>query len=120
MKNGYSSLLFDDNVFVDVIPSPLNYQGGKYRLLSQILPLFPENVDTFVDLFCGGCNVGINTMANRVLFNDCDQILIGLLRTFQRLDFNEFLQKVEDVISSYGLSNSCEYGYDFYDCNGSR
>ena len=43
-----------------MIQSPLNYTGGKYKLLPQILPLFPKEIDCFVDLFCGGCNVGIN------------------------------------------------------------
>ena len=43
-----------------MIQSPLNYTGGKFKLLPQILPLFPKNINTFVDLFCGGCNVGIN------------------------------------------------------------
>lgn len=51
-----------------MIQSPLNYTGGKYRLLSQILPLFPDDIETFVDLFCGGCNVGINVMANNHLY----------------------------------------------------
>ncbi len=50
--------------------SPLNYIGGKYKLLSQILPLFPVKIDNFVDLFCGGCNVGINSSANKIHFND--------------------------------------------------
>lgn len=44
----------------DFIKSPLNYIGGKYKLLSQILPLFPKKIDIFVDLFCGGLNVAIN------------------------------------------------------------
>ena len=35
------------------ICSPMNYIGGKYKLLPQILPLFPEFTGTFVDLFCG-------------------------------------------------------------------
>ena len=35
-----------------LIKSPMNYVGGKYKLLPQILPLFPENIDTFVDMFC--------------------------------------------------------------------
>ena len=39
-----------------MIQSPLNYTGGKYKLLPQILPLFPKDIDVFVDLFCGGCN----------------------------------------------------------------
>ena len=38
----------------EVIPSALNYTGGKYKLLSQILPLFPKDADQVVDLFCGG------------------------------------------------------------------
>ena len=33
------------------VKSPLNYTGGKYKLLPQIVPLFPEGIDTFVDLF---------------------------------------------------------------------
>lgn len=35
------------------IKSPLNYVGGKYKLLNEIIPLFPENINTFVDLFGG-------------------------------------------------------------------
>lgn len=34
--------------------SPLNYTGGKYKLLPQIFPLFPSKINTFVDLFGGG------------------------------------------------------------------
>ena len=48
-----------------MIKSPMNYVGGKYKLLPQILPLFPKNIETFVDLFCGGFNVGINVEAKK-------------------------------------------------------
>ena len=33
--------------------SPLNYIGGKARILDQLLPVFPEHISTFADLFCG-------------------------------------------------------------------
>lgn len=36
------------------VKSPLNYTGGKYKLLDDIIPLFPIKVDTFVDVFAGG------------------------------------------------------------------
>lgn len=36
-----------------MIQSPLNYTGGKFKLLPQILPHFPKDIDVFVDLFCG-------------------------------------------------------------------
>ena len=40
------------------IKSPLNYTGGKYKLLPQIISSFPSECNTFVDLFTGGLNVG--------------------------------------------------------------
>lgn len=64
-----------------MIQSPLNYTGGKYKLLPQILPLFPKNIDLFVDLFCGGCNVGINVEANRFLYNDINRNLQYIYQT---------------------------------------
>ena len=54
----------------ELIKSPLNYTGGKFKLLPQILPLFPDKINTFVDLFAGGCNVGINVRANKIICND--------------------------------------------------
>lgn len=39
---------------MELIKSPLNYVGGKYKLLPQILPLFPAHINTFYDVFGGG------------------------------------------------------------------
>jgi site-specific DNA-adenine methylase len=33
------------------LKSPLNYIGGKQKILAQILPLFPAQINQFVDLF---------------------------------------------------------------------
>lgn len=35
------------------IKSPIFYMGNKYRLLPQLIPLFPTNINTFYDLFGG-------------------------------------------------------------------
>ena len=35
------------------IKSPMNYIGNKYRILDQIKVYFPDNINNFVDLFCG-------------------------------------------------------------------
>lgn len=48
-----------------MLKCPLNYVGGKTKLLPQILPLFPKHIHTFVDLFGGGFNVGINVEADQ-------------------------------------------------------
>ncbi|MFZ7323394.1 DNA adenine methylase, partial [Avibacterium volantium] len=54
----------------EYIKSPMNYMGGKFKLLKQITPLFPKGIDTFVDLFAGGVNVGINVPSKKLIIND--------------------------------------------------
>lgn len=102
-----------------MIQSPLNYTGGKYKLLPQILPLFPAEINCFVDLFCGGCNVGINFRAEKYLYNDSCEPLIDLYSVMQTIEPTDFIEKIEIVIKRYGLSNVKLYGYDFYNCNSS-
>ncbi len=104
----------------EVIPSALNYTGGKYKLLSQILPLFPKDADQVVDLFCGGCNVGINVDCNKVLFNDSNKYLMGLLDTFRRLTKEKIFDWIYKSIDKYGLSLVSKNGYDFYNCESSK
>jgi len=102
-----------------IIQSPLNYTGGKFKLLNQILPHFPEQIDTFVDLFCGGCNVGLNVNASKVILNDNSPYLLYLYNTFKNLGSEQVLQMMDDVIDHYKLSRSTEKGYDFYNCESS-
>ncbi len=99
-----------------MIQSPLNYTGGKYKLLPQILPLFPQNIRVFVDLFCGGCNVGINVRAKRVLYNDLNENLIYLYNTFNNLDKEETFKWIYKTIEDYGLSVVSQNGYEYYHC----
>ena len=73
--------------------SPIVYAGSKRRLLKQILPLLPENVNTFIDLFCGSCTVGINAVAKRLVFCDKNEPLIGI--------YKEFLKELKTI--------SCEF-----------
>ncbi len=102
------------------IASPLNYTGGKFRLLDQMLPTFPKTSNTFVDLFCGGANVGVNISANRIVLSDSCSQLIDLFKTMQQLGADLFVERVKDVVSKYGLSDSARYGYEHYGCNSSK
>lgn len=103
-----------------MIKSPLNYTGGKYRLLPQILPLFPQKIDRFIDLFCGGCNVGCNVIANEIIFNDNDARLIKLLKVLQKNSVDKTIIKIEKIIKKYKLSNVYEHGYLYYSCESSE
>ncbi|MCC8118286.1 MAG: Dam family site-specific DNA-(adenine-N6)-methyltransferase [Bacteroidales bacterium] len=90
------------------IASPLNYIGGKARILDQLLPHFPHNIDIFVDLFCGGCNVGLNVSAGRIVYNDTSSELIGLLRTFKRMNNDTIIRRINSVIEDFKLSRTRE------------
>lgn len=94
-----------------LISSPMNYIGGKYKLLTQILPLFPGNIDTFVDLFCGGASVGINVQANKIILNDNLTYLIDLYATFIKMDINEIITHIENRITEFNLSLTNQDGY---------
>lgn len=102
-----------------MISSPLNYTGGKFKLLPQMLPLFPKDIDMFVDLFCGGCNVGLNVESKRVVYNDLNPNLRNLYNTLKDSDKAEVFDLIYDIIEKYGLSLASRYGYDYYNCESS-
>ncbi len=102
------------------IESPLNYVGGKGRILKELLSAFPAEIDTFVDLFSGGCTVGVNAPCRRVIFNDSDPRLVSLLREMRRSDKDVFISDIFSVISTYGLSRSDTYGYAYYGADSSK
>jgi DNA adenine methylase Dam len=62
----------------NIIKSPLNYYGNKSKLLPQILPMFPSNINNFYDVFCGGLDVSLNVQANNINANDKHEDLIWL------------------------------------------
>ncbi|WP_104707922.1 DNA adenine methylase [Helicobacter ailurogastricus] len=95
-----------------MIQSPLNYTGGKFRLLPQILPKLPPNIHTFYDIFCGGFNVGVNVRAHRVVGVDKNPALIELLAYIQSTPNLE--QQIDQVITKHGLSQSYLWGYSHY------
>jgi DNA adenine methylase Dam len=94
-----------------VIKSPLNYVGGKYKLLSQILPLFPKEIDTFYDLFGGGFNVGINVDAKKHVYNDILKPVVELLWALKKEDRERVLMFIDDYIDQYNLSKTNKEGY---------
>ena len=93
------------------IKSPLNYIGGKYKLLEQILPLFPKEINSFVDLFAGGCNVGLNVKAEQVICNDYLKFLIEMYQEFQKNSLSEILQHIDNQITTFELSLTNEEAY---------
>lgn len=93
------------------IKSPLNYIGAKNKILDQFLPLLPEKINVFVDLFAGGCNVGINANAKKIYFNDNLTFLIEMYKSFKIYGIDAVLKHIENRIIEFGLSLTNEEGY---------
>lgn len=86
------------------IKSPLNYVGGKYKILDQIIPKFPQKINTFVDLFGGGFNVGINVNAETIIYNDVIEPLCELMNYFSDNTASEVIENLENNININGLN----------------
>lgn len=86
------------------IKSPINYCGGKYRLLKKIIPLFPDKIDTFVDLFGGAFNVGINVKAEHIIYNDIINYLPELFEYWRSNSLDDINEYIDRTISECNLS----------------
>lgn len=102
-----------------IIKSPLNYMGGKAKLMPQISARLPKNIKVFYDVFCGGATVGMNVNAEHVVFVDNHEPLIRLLNFIKSNQYDDVVMALERLINHYGLSNSFLYGYDYYGCDSS-
>ncbi len=107
-------------VYEDKVKSPLNYTGGKYKILNQIIPIFPKNLDLFVDLFSGGANVGINVNAKRIVCVDKQKEIIRVMNLFKRYEDGYIIDTLEKLIDKYELSNSLLNGYEIYNCTSDK
>lgn len=103
--------LFSREGYDNFVKSPLNYIGGKYKILNQIFPYFPKSINNFVDLFAGGCNVGINVKANKLYLNDNLTYLIEMYKLFKANDLDVTLSHINKRIDEFGLSLTNEVGY---------
>ncbi len=91
--------------------SPMNYIGNKYRLLPQMLEIFPAETDTFLDLFCGGLDVSVNVNARRIYANDINCYLIGIYNAFVSQKKQETINYLVTQEQKYALSKTNAEGY---------
>jgi len=98
-------------VSTNFIKSPLNYTGGKYKLLPNIVSTFSPDTRRFVDLFAGGFNVGINADAKEIHCNDQITYIVELYRYFRDTSYSDITNNIYNRISEYSLSDINEEGY---------
>ena len=105
---------------LEVIRSPLNYTGGKAKLIKQIKNFLPKNVENFYDIFSGGLDVAINVSADKIYCVDKNKQLMQLMQFLKDSEYCQLIDDLEYKISEYNLSDSYKNGYKLYGCNSSQ
>ncbi len=95
----------------EYVKSPLNYVGGKYKILPQIIPLFPKDMTSFLDLFGGGANVSVNVKANQIIYNDNNTQVVEILKTIKEISTEDALKYIDSLIQEYNLSKENADGF---------
>lgn len=86
--------------------SPFFYVGDKFKLLPQLKENFPTDIERFIEPFCGGGSVFLNTPAKEYVLNDIDKNMVALhkfLIAYSKKE-PEFWANVEKIINQYHLS----------------
>ncbi len=88
--------------------SPLFYVGDKYKLMKQLVNLFPKEINNFYEPFVGGGTVFLNIEAKKYFLNDIDKHLINIHKLFIASSKNpeKFFKDAEKIMHKYKLSHS--------------
>lgn len=100
------------------LKSPFNYIGGKHKIMPQIFPNFPTKISTFVDLFGGGFNVGINMDADKIIYNDQITPLVDLFQYLKDNEYEDIITYIRNRIDEYNIKKEEKEGFlefrDYY------
>lgn len=97
---------------MNYVKSPINYVGNKFRLLPQIIPLFPQNIDTYIDLFGGSGTVLLNVPAHHHIYNDINVYVAGVFRGICSTDSEELISDIRSISAEYGLDSTNKEAFE--------
>ena len=86
------------------IKSPIFYMGNKYRLLPQLIPLFPARINTFYDLFGGSGCMSANVKAEKIVYNEINENIVELYKLILKYSTEEIDARIREYIKEYGLN----------------
>lgn len=85
------------------VKSPIFYMGNKFDLLPHLLPYFPDNINTFYDLFGGSGCVSGNVVANKIVYNELNVNVVKLYELFTKFTCDELLAYIHTCIMQFDL-----------------
>lgn len=96
----------------ELVKSPFNYIGGKFKTLPQILERFPNKINVFYDVFGGGGNLSLNVKAKHIYYNDIVNYVSDMFNDLQCEDIDTSLNKIHKIIDDYELSKTNLEGFN--------
>lgn len=86
------------------LETPIFYMGNKYKLLPQLITLFPTQCDTFVDLFGGSGVVSMNYRGiKKTIYNEFNHNIVALIKLFKENSFEELDIYFQSIVDKYNL-----------------
>ena len=89
--------------------SPIFYMGNKLRLLDQLIPLFPAECTTFVDLFGGGGCISGNYQGEQLtIYNEINPNIYNLYKMLLDNNPQTIINRIEKNIEVFDLNKEGE------------
>lgn len=111
-SNGLNELLIYIKKDSEVIKSPLNYSGSKNYIINDIKKILPGKITDFVDVMGGAFNVGVNIVADRVIYNEFNPFVFSLIKYHLEVDKEIIINSSESIIQKYSVDNSKQEEYN--------
>jgi len=73
--------------------------------------LFPDKIETFIDLFGGGANISVNVKADKIVYNDINIRVVQILETLKKERVQSLLCYIDSIIEKYKLSKTNAEGF---------
>ena len=84
--------------------SPIFYMGNKYKLLKDLIPLFPDSCDLFIDLFGGSGCVSMNYKGTeKTIYNEINTNIVELIKMIVTNEPKDLDKYWKNKINKYGL-----------------
>lgn len=97
----------------NLVRSPLNHIGNKFRILPELLDIIPSpevcNDYFFIDVFGGSFNVGINSGFKNIIFNEKDKELFNIINFFIKNEFKHIDNLIKEKVNKYSLITQKDY-----------
>ncbi|MBQ8290935.1 MAG: Dam family site-specific DNA-(adenine-N6)-methyltransferase [Clostridia bacterium] len=95
----------------EILRSPLNYTGSKYGIFHEITKVFPKHISTFVDAMAGAFNVGVNVVADKVVYNEFLPHTYDIIEFLLQDNKQAVIDKVEEIVQAYGMQKGNKEAY---------